>query len=327
MSTANRINHFIQIYKSFREQNPERIFEVLPIHTDYDGPNPEECRENLKFIIQVIDTTIKEESLAMLPWHTYNSMVGIAQNAYNSLAAYQTSRDQGSFQNFALQLDSFAYHLRMFGFADLAMGKAKIEQAKFIIDRELDRLLSGNSDLELLKNEVKRLIAPAVAGSLSEAFTSRRNSLLKGRQIWASVAAAGGIASIYFTYNFVTQLSDAIMHSDKLMQTGFSWSIALIRSIVLLPVYAAFGFSFSQYKKERDFEEEYAHKAAVATSLPNYGDLARESSVRDQIVTGATNVIFTSPTAQSKELSKAEAPIEKLKELIESISKLIPKRD
>ena len=101
------------------------------------------------------------------------------------------------------------------------------------------------------------------------------------------------------------------------------WPIFVIRSIVLLPVFAAFGFSIAQYRKERDFEEEYAHKAAVAVSLPNYGDLARDQSVRDQIVTGATNVIFSSPTARAKESEKADAVISGIREIVDSVGKAV----
>jgi hypothetical protein len=327
MSTANKVTQFVEIYKTFRDQNPERIFDPLPSHADFDGPNPDESRENLKYVYAVLDSLLSEDSLRMLPWHTYSSMTGIAQGAYNTFSAYQASRDQHSYQNFATALDSFAYHLRMFGFAQLALGQAKLEQTKATVDRELEKLLVNNREVETLKAEVRTLIAPAVAGSLSEAFTSRRNALLKGRVIWAVVAAVGGVASVWFTFDFVSAVSEALLKTNVTTQGGVSWSIALIRSVILIPVYAAFGFAFSQYKKERDFEEEYAHKAAVATSLPNYGDLAREPAVRDQIVTGATNVIFTSPTSQSKEREKSSVTLGGLKELVDSIAKLGGKKE
>lgn len=329
MSTANKIAQFVQLYKTFREQNPARVFDPMPSHADYDGPNPEELREILRFVMTTMDAVIADDSLSALPWTTYNGMTGVAQNAYNTFSAYSASRDQSSYQNFALNLDSFAYHLRMFGFDQLALGQAKLEQTKSTLDRELERLLANNSEVETLKAEVKNLIAPAVAGSLSEAFTSRRNALLNGRIAWAVVAAIGGVASVWVTFDFVSSVSDALLKpsSPPGSTTSLAWPMALIRSAILLPVYAAFGFAFSQYKKERDFEEEYAHKAAVATSLPNYGDLAREPAVRDQIVTGATNVIFTSPTARAREHDKADPGIGGLKELVDSITKLVSKKE
>ncbi|RYF13879.1 MAG: hypothetical protein EOO30_20070 [Comamonadaceae bacterium] len=328
MSTANRITQFIQLYKTFKDQHPERAFEPLPSHADFDGPNPEETRENIAFVFSVVDPLLDDDSLRLIPWHSYNGIYGVLQAAYNTFAAYQASRDQNSYQNFAAHLDSLVYHLRMFGFVQLALGQGKLEQTKATVDRELEKLLANNREVETLRGEVKNLIAPAVAGSLSEAFTARRNALLIGRVAWAVIAAIGGAASIWATFTFASAVSDALMKTLAAgNQAASVWPVALIRSAILIPLYAAFGFAFSQYRKERDFEEEYAHKAAVATSLPNYGDLAREAAVRDQIVTGATNVIFTSPTSFAKDREKGDVSLGGVKELIDSIAKLGGRKD
>jgi hypothetical protein len=95
---------------------------------------------------------------------------------------------------------------------------------------------------------------------------------------------------------------------------------------VLLPIYSIFVFSFLQYKKERDLEEEYAHKAAVATSLPNYGSLAVENGVKDQILSEASKVIFTSPSPKKVSSGKEETiGVSQINSLLSNIQKLIPK--
>ena len=104
------------------------------------------------------------------------------------------------------------------------------------------------------------------------------------------------------------------------------WAIIAIRVAVLFPLFAAFGFAFTQYRKERDFEEEYAHKAAVANSLENYGDLAREQSIRDQIVTAATTVIFTSPTEQARKAENTGAMLASMKEVVETMGKVLGRK-
>jgi hypothetical protein len=98
-----------------------------------------------------------------------------------------------------------------------------------------------------------------------------------------------------------------------------------LRSIFMLPLFALLGFALAQYRKERNFEEEYAHKAAVAVSLPNYGDLMEKGASRDQIVTGAANVIFSSPIGPrtEKEASTSEV-MAAVKDVIDSTSKLMP---
>lgn len=105
------------------------------------------------------------------------------------------------------------------------------------------------------------------------------------------------------------------------------WESLILRLTILLPLYIAFGVSFSQYKKERDFEEEYAHKAAVAISLPNYGDLTRQPAVRDQIVSAATNVIFSAPTNKRTETDAYDKGLDYIKEVLASVTKFIPRKD
>lgn len=281
------------------------------------------------FCLQSIELLVASDTLRDLSWHAFSSLQSVLQNVHNMYAQLKVSRDQSSFQNFAINLDSLAYHIRMFGIPFLALGGGQMEKTAAALNSELERLIFTRSEVETLRNEVKALIAPAVAGSLSEAFTARRNTLLWGRIAWGVVALLVGGYCIHATYGFASAVGDAITanQSGKSFETDFVWMALVIRSAILIPLFAAFGFSFSQYKKERDFEEEYAHKAAVATSLPNYGDLTREPAVRDQIVTGATNVIFTSPTAKSNESSRDDKTLSGVRDIVDSIGKLIPKKD
>ena len=105
-----------------------------------------------------------------------------------------------------------------------------------------------------------------------------------------------------------------------------AWGAAIVRAAILLPLFAIFAFAFSQYRRERELEEEYAHKAAVATSLPNYGDLARDAGVRDQIVSAATTVIFTSPLGGPHEGSGGESSVADATKLVDAFAKLASKR-
>ena len=60
-------------------------------------------------------------------------------------------------------------------------------------------------------------------------------------------------------------------------------------------------------------------------SPPNYGDLMPERPLRDQIVTGAANVIFSSPTGRAAERDGSTAEVMKAaKYIIDSSAKLMP---
>ena len=327
MSKQTRINRCKVLYEQFLSLNP-REFESWPLAmTDFDGLNFDEAKKTMRFVLDTMDGLSTNDAWDELSWHAYNSIEGVLQAVYNSYAPLKNSRDQSSFQNFVPQLDSLAYHLRMFGVASLASGGANLERTASAVASELERLTSARTEVEKLRDEVKTLIAPAVAGSLSEAFTARKTVLLWGRVIWGLIALVVGGYCVHATYGFAAAVGDALIATKQPASTpDVMWASVLLRSVVLIPLYAAFGFAFSQYKKERDFEEEYAHKAAVATSLPNYGDLTREPAVRDQIVTGATNVIFSAPTTRRSEPERSDRVLGYMRELLDTVAKLLPRK-
>jgi hypothetical protein len=323
MSTQARATQFADLLKGFFALKPDDFFKSGPVYNDYDGPNVQEARDTYEFLKGLYEPLLETGHLNKLPWTAINGLQGQAQNVLNMYNQLLSSRDQGSFQNFSINLDSFAYHTRMFGVPYIAAGGDVVDATRASMSRELEVLTTNNREVDALKKDIRTLIAPAVAGSLSKSFSERRDSLMIGRVVWLVVTLVLGISVIYATYAFANSISDAMIQSQAI--TGQAeqslWPVIAIRSIVLLPLFAAFGFAFSQYRKERDFEEEYAHKAAVAVSLPNYGDLTREPSVRDQIVTGATSVIFSSPTLRAKETEKSDAVIGGVREIVESLGK------
>ena len=323
MAISTRQQQFIGLWSGFKAQNPVQVLGPNMAFSDFDGPSLGESQHELMFVVETIDALIAGDSLKELSWNAMNTLQSQVQNVHNTFTPLANTRDQGSYQNFAQQLDSLAYHVRLMGLPYLASGGGQLERARAQTEAELERLLSTRREVEQLRDNVRMLITPAVAGSLSQAFTTRRDALLVGRIVWAVAALLLGGFAVYATFSFANVVGDAMKSAATASSNhDIVWAGAIIRSIVLIPLFAAFGFAFAQYKKERDFEEEYAHKAAVATSLPNYGELARDAAVRDQIVTGATGVIFTSPTAQHKTGERSAKSLRDVTALIEAASKL-----
>lgn len=325
MSKVTRASQLESLLNTFFGLKPDDFFKSAPSYTDYDGPSITESASNYQFIYTTLKPFLDSGQLQELTWHALNNFQQIVQGLHASYTQLLNSRDQGSYQNFATNLDNFANNLRMFGIPYLALGGSELETTRAALNKELEILTINNKDVEDLKQNVKTLITPAIAGSLSKSFTQRRNSIMVSRFIWLIIAISIGVYVIFQTNSFVEHISEALKQVNNSTKEDL-WPTIAIRSIILLPLFAAFGFAFSQYRKERDFEEEYAHKAAVAASLPNYGDLAREQSVKDQIVTGATTVIFTSPTQDSKSAQNSDAVLSGVRELIESIGKAFTKK-
>lgn len=329
MPIAAIASQFQEILTRFLGSKPEDFLRSGPVFSDYDGPNMQETIELVAFIRSVYEPLISTGELRLLTRTAFGNLMGQAQNTHNTYTQLTTSRDQSSFQNFAMALDGFAYHTRMFGVPYLAAGGAQLEAQRQALSTELQLLTKNNSEVEALKKDVRTLITPAVAGSLSEAFRQRRDALYKGRLLWLGICAALGSFATYATFDFVHTVSGAISVAKAVPGvTGETtlWVVIAIRTVILIPLFAAFGFAFAQYRKERDFEEEYAHKAAVANSLPNYGDIAREPAVRDKIVTAATDVIFTSPSEQARKAETSGAMAAGMKEILDSVAKGLGKK-
>lgn len=327
MSIKASVTQFVDIYSRFFNSEPVQFLTSGPQFSDYDGPTPDEVISFLDFIKTAYDPLILSGEIAVLPKSTFNNLIGQIQAINNQYTQLTSSRDQSSYQNFANAVDQFVYHTRMFGVPFLAIGGAQIETQKQALLNELATLTKNNTEVENLKRDVRTLITPAIAGSLSDAFKQRRNSIFKNRIFWLFICIFLGFFATTETFKFVNILTSSIaeLKSSPANQTSV-WVIIAIRTIILIPIFAAFGFSFAQYKKERDFEEEYAHKAAVANSLPNYGDLAREAGIRDQIVTAATTVIFSSPSEQARNAETSNALAGSMKEVVDAMSKALGKK-
>jgi hypothetical protein len=329
MSVAASASQFIENFTRFFASKPTDFFKSGVTFNDFDGPNVLETIDYLQFLHVTYEPLITSGELHLLTKTTLNSLIGQLQVVNNSYTQLSNSRDQTSFQNFANSVDSWVYQTRMFGVPVLAAGGAQLESQRLAFATELQTLTKNNQEVAELKKAVRTLITPAIAGSLSEAFQARRDVVYRGRLVWLAGCVLLGAVSTYATFDFVHTVTAAATNIGAKPSNEYPiplWTVIAVRTVVLLPLFAGFGFAFAQYRKERDFEEEYAHKSAVANSLPNYGDLARDHATRDQIVTAATSVIFSSPSEQARKMETSDAMLGGFKEVIEAMGKALSKK-
>lgn len=200
----------------------------------------------------------------------------------------------------------------------------------------MQKLAQHNQDVEALRSNVRELIEPAVAGSLSKSFSDRKGEL-HGNQVrwfWAScITAVLGVAVTVWVVASIVGIftndivRDMLAEAAQQNTSSILWTTVALRLAVLPPLYAIFAFAFAQYRKERNLEEEYAHRAAVATSLPNYGDLAVDNAVKDQILSEASGVIFSSPLLTRQSGSREDmGALEEVNKLLTGLNKLTPNR-
>ena len=268
MSVAASASHFALVFNQFNASKPQDFLNSGVSYNDFDGPTVLESIEYLQFLSASYESLIASNELHLVSKTALNGLSSQVQSVNNSYLQLTNLRDQSSFQNFAIVLDTFVYHTRMFGIPMLAAGGAQLEVQRLAFANELQTLVNNNIEVDALKKDVRTLITPAIAGSLSDSFTLRRDNIFRGRIVWlVACTLLGGFAS-YATFDFVHAVTAA---AGKSATAGAEpqltlWTVITIRTAVLIPLFAAFGFAFAQYKKERDFEEEYAHKAAVVSA-------------------------------------------------------------
>jgi hypothetical protein len=251
MAKDIRLSRCRAFYKQFVDLNPKEI-ETMPIaFSDFDGLSLAECKKTLRFVMDIFDGLSASENWEDVTWHAYTSLEGLLQNLVNTYLQFKNQRDQSSFQQFCQNLDSLAYHCRMFGLPSLALGGAQVEKIAAALNTEMERVVAARAEIAILQKEVKDLITPGIAGSLSQAFTQRKNILFRGRVFWGVVALLIGYFCIDATYALSSAINTALTAiSDKKLGQDFLWASVVSRTAILVPLYAGFGFSFGQYRNE-----------------------------------------------------------------------------
>jgi hypothetical protein len=323
----NAIDNFAALdYQAFKANpgtyQPWNNFDVNDFFQSYED------------FLDVLKSANENNVFDKIPWNILNALPALLTALHNVIQQLFAQKNQSAFNTALQQLETVKTNFMSWGIVYLSQYGKRLSYKEKLIDEQIAKLLTTNKEIETIKQNVQKLIEPAVAGSLSKSFEDRKNALAKkqSRWFWLSVSSAiiGIIATVYvvtsivgvFSNDLVLEaLKDSAKGSEKIL-----WPTMFLRIGILFPIFSFFYFSFNQYKKERDLEEEYAHKEAVATSLPNYGNLAVDTTVKDQILSEASKVIFMSPIhfTNDKE-QKSKDGLEQVNSMLGNIQKLIPK--
>ena len=108
--------------------------------------------------------------------------------------------------------------------------------------------------------------------------------------------------------------------------SGMSIEVFAINSLKTIPALFLLLFSISQYTKERNFQEEYAFKSAVALTVNAYADQLNEVTNKDKLIMDSVNEIYKTPIDQPKYKEKdSKAAIETAKGLADVAKGLVNK--
>ncbi|WP_052234875.1 hypothetical protein [Alteromonas macleodii] len=152
------------------------------------------------------------------------------------------------------------------------------------------------------------LIGREVGASLFETFKQRKEEF-KTPIIWWGIAIPfSAIVTIFWIYT--------LFGDGDLAQ--LSWQIFLVNTFKALPAVGLLVFTISQYAKERNFQEEYAFKSAVALTINSYAEQLSDKASKDQMILDSVGKIYQSPMDQKKLIREKEQGIQ-----IDELRKLI----
>jgi hypothetical protein len=83
-----------------------------------------------------------------------------------------------------------------------------------------------------------------------------------------------------------------------------NWEIIVINTLKTIPVIILLYFVISQYSKERNFQEEYAFKSAVALTIVEYSKQLHLDENKDKLILEAVSRIFNSPIPRKETKEK-----------------------
>lgn len=312
-------------FDDFQAQHgPEDVSQLFLSHRPELAEGAE---RNTRRVIRSLQPIISGGFVEQLSGRIVHHVVSLLEAANSSWPDVLSNPTIESLTHYSFLLEELSRalqsHMPIIDREDIDSLGARAREALMYAEAAREEAERSRRQADEIRSRIETL---GVTFSLSTSFESRRKSLYWGRVVWLAIAIVLAAFSIWKTFDFAVAVAGIIeksINGSGAYPPSLVWAYLAIRSMILVPLFVAFAFSFSQYKKERDLEEEYAHKAAVANSLPSYGQMANDPSVRDQIITGATSVIFSSPVHRKSASGDKDISVDAATKLLDSISKIV----
>ncbi|WP_051054046.1 hypothetical protein [Fibrella aestuarina] len=164
------------------------------------------------------------------------------------------------------------------------------------------------------------LIGREVGASLFETFKQRKNELKQPLNFWKWAVPATSIFTIIWIFAL-------FYHFNEYTDLNQRWQLFALNTLKTIPAIVLTFFAVNQYRKERNFQEEYAFKSAVALTISEYANKLTIVENKDKLIMEAVTGIFSSPIErrQKHDDQKSDSVFETVKTLKEGISEMIDK--
>ncbi|MBI4947298.1 MAG: hypothetical protein HY840_12965 [Bacteroidetes bacterium] len=144
---------------------------------------------------------------------------------------------------------------------------------------------------------LNELIGKEGAEKLFNTFNDRKNALEDPIKRWANIVFCTGAVALILIVGIFTNFFGAVGGFPK----EVDWHYLLINSIKSLPVMIVLLFTIKQYVRERNFQEEYAFRSAIALTVQAYGDIA--GTKKEELIMKAIATIYSLPSMMKEKSS------------------------
>lgn len=343
ISYLSRLIHY-QAVNGFWEKSKRRYFRVSEEALNSEKERIQLTSHQLEVMTRKLELLLNELSVAREDLASFTggkkkelgeieSLLATARNQSSEITALHSSSTSTSEKINALlgsadEKKQEADELQKESRAELSKIRSALEKHLDTIEKQdsdfCDLKSSFEGKLEFVdekhKHFVERnaylddLIGREVGASLFETFKQRKSELNSSIQFWKWSVPVAALASIIwililFGWN----------HSD-----GQSWQVIFVNSFKALPALGLLLFSISQYTKERNFQEEYAFKSAVALTVNSYAEQLSNEENKDSLIMGSVSSIYKPPvvTKPSKSIDEKTlaSTVKDLSEAVKSFS-------
>ncbi|MCF8302356.1 MAG: hypothetical protein K9I94_03695 [Bacteroidales bacterium] len=202
-----------------------------------------------------------------------------------------------------------------------------IETIKTQIDdfnEKLKFVESKKAYFEERNNYLKELIGREVGVSLFETFKQRKKELENPVNNWQKVVIGMAILTFLAIITIFTNVFGLIGGE---IPKEFTITQLIMNSIKTLPFFFLLFYSISQYNKERNFQEEYAFKSAVALTIKAYSDIIQKDELKDELIFNSVGNVYKSPTIQKTKKTKDDnSMLETAKDLLSTALDVMKKK-
>ncbi len=166
---------------------------------------------------------------------------------------------------------------------------------------------------------LQNLIGQEVGANLFKTFKSRKDELEKPVIFWrwaVPIMAVATIVWIFFLFYNQPNITDI----------NLWWQAFAVNTLKSIPAIFLLFFAINQYRKERNFQEEYAFKSAVALTIDAYAGRLTSAENKDKLIMEAVLGIYKTPIDDkpvSGDKIKSTTALDTIKSMADTTKELV----